>query len=468
MPYFAPSAVVTHYVDWQAVSGATSYNVYANGKYLGNTASTHYSDASGAGTVGSPTPKYTVAAVNGTGTGPQSGAMIEYLYHNGLGVTIQIPGSNASNTHLSALFLFELSFNLNGQDSTGSVLSGHTYSLKASQTGYGGGWQPAGSQTTGWQNYGQGPYSVDIRPFVALTFALNPQAGTDQFDMHTEYNGLLGNNDVQASCRLNDIKSLPGIPKLASGAWNAGITVPLPYLCYTHNAQYYKFFFRELNGGSNSTWYMDDVGFVTGNWHVIYDGGGPVTYSAGAGNWSSNSSALLNSWTDSSNAAVNYSYAAAGLTNLEGGVGGLVGGSANGLAQPGILNSWTNVIQVVTSGNGGYWQVRNTGGVALAGLDHVTLAVLPTNNTHSWTLQALDSNGTPIGNAVTLPGVGTYSDQDHGAGSGAHTTDYTIINVPISALGSIGSTMYGLRLTDTANVGANTFYISAPALYGTG
>jgi len=471
------TSAVTNYIDWTAsvTSGVTNYKVYANGTYIGSTGSgstLNYTD-SATQTANQKKPKYTVSAVNASGEGAQSGAMIAYQYHESIGVL------NAfASYHCSAEIAHDLDAGMTPTDNAANAQSGRSYCLELTGSSYPE-WQPAATFYDGISpsNYGYGPFGFNLLPFVALTFAIKPTSTSYNYYMHMEYPGLYsGSNDIQANVTLSaqgGWGQVPGFPTLTANVWNTGIQIPLAFFGLMQNPALYKFYIQPQTSGT-ATFYMDDVGFVTGSTLMIHDGGAPTTYGNTSCSladeaglcWNHNASTLLNGFVDSSTATYNYSFSPTTLTNLNftPSSSGNGCGSANGLLNPGINatpNAPTNVISL--SGTNAYWQVINSSGVSLANYDHIALALLPTSSTRSWTLQAVNASGTLVGNSVTLPG--SYTNYDFGPGTGANTTYWTVCVVPISAIG-VSGTLYGLRLTDTSGVSSNTYYLSAPCLYG--
>ncbi|BCX15957.1 MAG: hypothetical protein KatS3mg098_186 [Candidatus Parcubacteria bacterium] len=67
-----PSASTQVYLSWSAVSGATSYNVYRNGSYIGSTTNTDFIDRN---LSFNQTYSYQVSAVNNKGEGPKSNSV---------------------------------------------------------------------------------------------------------------------------------------------------------------------------------------------------------------------------------------------------------------------------------------------------------------------------------------------------------------------------------------------------------
>ena len=470
------ASVATWYIDWSAATPGTNpiakYNVYSNGTLIGTSNSTSYTDATVAlgqyGTSSNPVPTYTVAAVDSQGNvGPQSAAAVFYVYHDGVGTYTGAPG------YTSALWQWDLSYGgtVNGRDTTHPE-SGQSYDLAVPN---GTGWQPASSFNSGFpiNDTDYGPYGFNMRqggggPYTWMTLDIWTASPSDQFLLYFEYLGSWSGNsaDQPANANVPSLAAVPGAT-IKGGAWST-VRVPLAFVGQLGVPGVYKFSIKD-NSGPN-TFYVDRVGFVQGAFSWIYDGGQPTSWNKSStamanGGWSQDPATLLNGWADaSSGATADYSLDPATNAHLQNTLT-FNGGSPNGttgLQTPGYGNlAPTDVIQLSVNSAGGEWKVTNPAGFDVSPYTHLTFALLPTSATYSYQVQLYSTGGAAIGTAVSIGPGSPYTPNDFGPNGGA----WTIYAVPLSAFGSIGSTVGGLSIKDTSGLSSNTIYISAPGFF---
>ncbi len=470
------ASIATWYIDWNAATPGTNpiakYNVYSNGKLIGTSATTNYTDTTLAlgqyNTSSNPVPAYTVAAVDTQGNvGPQSATAVFYVYHDGVGTYTGAPG------YTSALWQWDLSYGgaVNGRDTTHPE-SGQSYDLVVPS---GTGWQPASSFNSGFpiNDTDYGPYGFNMRqgggsPYTWMTVDVWTATPSDQFLLYFEYLGSWSGNsaDQPANANVPSLLTVPGA-SVRAGTWST-VKVPLAFVGQLGVPGVYKFSIKD-NSGPNS-FYVDRVGFVQGAFSWIYDGGQPTSWNKSStamanGGWSQDPATLLNGWADaSSGATANYSLDPATNAHLQNTLT-FNGGSPNGttgLQTPGYGNlAPTDVIQLSVNSAGGEWKVTNPGGFNVSPYTYLTFALLPTSATYSYQVQFYSTSGGAIGNPVSIGPGSPYTPNDFGPNGGS----WTIYGVPLAAFGAIGSTVGGLSIKDTSGLSSNTLYISAPGFF---
>lgn len=368
------------------------------------------------------------------------------------------------------------------------TLPGHTYACLFPEYSFGL-WQEAstfygGFNPSGAPYAGEGPFCLDVSRFTGYQWNIWTPSPSPQYQLASGQNGYyLTNNDVGLPSVISDLQNIPAAcinGHSNTYAQNAWFKLRMPTIMHGHllNHGIYKWALKDnapyfANG--SVPWFLDDVGFVSGAAEWIHNGGtcngnwGATSYSGGSDNldingncWHQDAATLLNGWTDNSSnvgGTVAYNVAPTTLTQINpGGANGPTG--MTGLCQPGLDSAlYPTVISVTPAAANDGWQILNSSGRSISGYNYFGFAHLPTNATYGLTVQFTNSSGTPIGTAVA---VSAYTDQLWGPGAGAASTYWTKYAIPLSAFGSIGSTVYGLQITDS---GGHEFYLSGPALY---
>lgn len=117
----------------------------------------------------------------------------------------------------------------------------------------------------------------------------------------------------------------------------------------------------------------------------------------------------------------------------------------------------TTAAQITNSAPNGMWKVTQAS-FSMSGLNRFTFAVLPTNATHSWSVQFYNTSGVAVGTAVAIAANSlTYTWHDNGTGG------WTVEVIPISAFGSLPANIGGVSIQDTSGVASNVWYLSAVA-----
>jgi hypothetical protein len=374
-------------------------------------------------------------AGNDAGAGP---ANAFYIYQNDDGT---------GTSGLNAAWDYELSFGSGKIDykDTTHPEPGHAYDLYNHLMG----WQPAAVSQHG-SNPNASPYGLDISAYTFMVLDLWTDYPADQFDLHWEYIGGAGNNDIQASAYVDNITTVPGVA-LTAGAWNTQIKIPLAFAGQLGMKAVYKFYLR-ANAGHD--FYLDNVGLIPGGYSWIYDGGTPSAWNNSSSSWDHDPAGLMNGWSDASvGATANYAFDPGSLTQTQ-----LYGQNAlSGLQDPGLAASSAKVIQLSVTSSGGMWKVSHAGGFDLSPYTYLTFGVLPTSSTRSFHVQLYDASGQAIGAGLDPT---PYTNHDWGPSA----RNWTVYSIPLSAFGS-PSSIGGLSVKDNSGLSSNTLYLSAPGFF---
>lgn len=128
-----------------------------------------------------------------------------------------------------------------------------------------------------------------------------------------------------------------------------------------------------------------------------------------------------------------------------------------GTAATMVTISSTTCAQVTNSATNGMWKVTQSS-FSLSGFTRFTFAVLPTNGTHSWTVQFYNTSGVATGTAVTIAsGSLTFTPNDNSTGG------WTPYVIPLSSFGTLPSNIGGVSIQDTSGVASNVWDLSAIA-----
>jgi hypothetical protein len=392
-------------------SGASS-----GGSSSGGSTTSSHGTASGGSTSGS------TGAGGGSSTGGTTGAATAnfYVYQNGV---------------INPLWQKDYSFGTftEGFMDTTDPESGDTYDFSFSTTD-GAGWQPVTTYYAGLNTVGVAPFGWDISPYTYMTIDLYPASASDPYDMQWHYVGDIDGTttDTNASAYIPSITEWA--EPVVANQWNTGLKIPLAAVGQLGNPSVYKFFFRDNNGGTSDI-YLDNVGFVPGTFAWVYSGGaGPVS-----------------GWADaSSGATANYAFLPTNYSSA------LV--SLNGLVSPGTSAVSTNAIQLSVTAANGELKITNSAGFSVAAYDHLTFGAVPTQSGYAYSVQLYDTAGAAVGTAVN-PAAYTGYDQ------GVSTSLWTTYCIPLSAFGSIGSSIGGLAIQDKSGKATNTTYFSAIGFY---
>ena len=497
--------IVSNFIDWTAPTAGpyplSYYKVYVNGTYTQSSSGTTtnvthtylYSNVPN---------RYQVSAVDTHGNeGPMSTVDIFYVYHNGHGqLGTAAAGTpwdgNCQGNYCNAILGRDLGGNgaepaFNGQDTT-FPLPGQTYDCLFHQNSYGL-WQEAatwyygfgwsGNSTVG--TTGNGPFGLDMSRFTKKIWKYHTSNTTPSLLVACGQNGQWNgaSPDCSACTVVNDLSTIPaastnGVQNTYSA--NTWVTMQMPLTC-TGQLLQHSFYKDSIKDNNENTLdcYFADVGYVSGAAEWIFSGGacngtwGATAYVGGGGNldpagycWYNDSAGLLNGWTNNSSAVggtINYSFVTQPtLSQLipyqnANGASGL-----SGLCQPGLSSAvaqYPYVIQVTPAAANDGWQILNSSGRNVSGYNYLTFGHLPTNASFGLTVQLTNASGTPIGNSIS---ANSYTHDAWGPGSGAGTTNWTVYNIPLSAFGSVGSTVHGIQVTDS---GGHIFYITAPAFF---
>lgn len=407
---------------------------------------------------------YTATSTPGglTGTGASSPITVSGL-SNGTGYTFTVHASNSvgdslessasnsvtpsaasnmlvyANGAKGSAWQLDFSFGTSSMvfNDTTHPQAGHSQDLKVPADSA---WQPV---TTNWDGSQGGGWGADISAYTYLQFDLWTAHPTDQFDSAAHYDGDVahGGADVQTPTGVNNISHYA---TLNSSAWTTGIKVPLSALGLLGSVATYKFFLRDNSGPEC---FFDNVVLVPGNTSWIYNGGQARTWNGSA--YTRDASAPLNSWSDASvNATANYSQDPTSLSTQC---------AVTGLTNPGSTLQSVNVLKLTVTANGGMWKVTHAG-FALANYDHLTFSLLPTFAGYSYRVQFYDTSGVAVGNAVDPAPYTENDNHENGA-------LWTVYNMPLSAFGSIGSSVGGLSIKDNSGRSSNVIYVSGVAFY---
>jgi hypothetical protein len=387
------------------------------------------------------------------------------IRHGGSPFYIYQNASGAGEHGMNALWATDFSYGSGPPivyNDTTHLQPGHSYDLYV--PGYTA-WQPASEFTSGHPSFsGIGPFGFDLSPYTWMTFDIWTDYPTQNYDMLYAYLGNmnLGQADQAASAYLYNLLSVPGV-SLTRGAWNH-VRIPLAYFGQLGIKAAYKFSIRDNSNniregttGTAEAFYLDNFGFAPGSYSWIYDGGAPNNWNAAANQWNSDPSTPLNGWADASvGATANY--------GVDGALPQLQNHNAlNGLKTPGYgaVMASTNVIQLSVTAKGGMWKVSHNQGFKLSPYTYLTFGLLPTQANYGYAVQFYDTNGNPVGAAVSIGTNSPYTYQDWGA-NGQYWTIYCI---PLANFGGLPAAVGGLSLQDTSGATSNTLYISAPGFF---
>jgi hypothetical protein len=295
--------------------------------------------------------------------------------------------------------------------------AGHTYDL--SETGSFAGWQQA-------TNWAVTPFGLNISAYTKLQFDVYFPSGGAQMLFHYTRSG---GDDIPIAASVSNIADYFGT--LGSGSWHTSLQMPLALLGALGQKAYYKFTIQT----TASALYLDNVQFVPGNLSWMYNGG----------------TAPFTGWADASvNASANYSFSP---STLNAGVFFAL----NDVLTIGNAVSTVNVIKLTTSALHGKWEVTNSGGFSLAPYSYVTVGLLPTIAGYSYTMQFYNTSGVAVGNAVN---PSSYIIEDPGVQS--TPSRWAVYYVPLSAFGSLPSTIGGFSIADASSQTSNVIYLTAP------
>lgn len=323
--------------------------------------------------------------------------------------------------------------------------------------GVGGGmaWMPVASYGSGIPDgSGKGPFGFDMSPYTWMTFDIWTAFPSDTYDMTYEYLGNFstGTADQGTGAYIDSIVNIPGV-KLTASAWST-VKFPIAALGQLGVRGVYKFFIRDNTSDASQVFYLDNVGFISGHYSFIYDGGAPNGFNLTTNSWNNDPSTLLNGWTDASTATMNYDVAPTGLAELSNKV------SLNGMTQPGAGTTSTNCISMQSTSAGGMWKVKNVG-FTISSYTNFTFGALPTGGMHSYSVQFYNTSGAAIGSAVAVLQNSIFTTREWN-NNGGH---WTIYSIPLANFGALPAQIGALSITDTSGLATNTIYLSAPAFF---
>jgi len=296
--------------------------------------------------------------------------------------------------------------------------AGHTYS-----------WALAG-QYSGIQQSGKWdvtPFGVDISSYIQLQFDLWVPAGGGSFALFFHYSRS-GGDDIATCCLITDITQVTGA--LTANAWNTGLTFRLSTLGALGSTAYYKWAINQSVVGPLK---IDNVKFLPGTTTFIY-----------------NNNAFLSGWTAAVvNGSVNTTFSPNSLGSAF---------YALNQAPAGSPVASALCMRVATTAATPSITFTKSGGFSLSGLNRFTFGQLSTKAGYGYSCQFLNTSAAPIGNAVSMA---SYTLQDFGIQ--ASPQNWTVYDAPLSAFGAIGSTIGGIKITETSANTTNAFYLSAPA-----
>jgi hypothetical protein len=354
--------------------------------------------------------------------------------------------------------------------------SGHTYDL--SLTGQYAGWQ----QATNWSlPYQGGTNGVDLSPYTQLQFDVYLSSDNDLNGISAHYTRSTG-DDVATCTSVSDVQAVAG--SLSGGAWHTAVRVPLAFLGMLSSYNTYKLSLQENHGPT----YFDNVQFVAGNTGWIHSGA-----SALESGWADASTTLTASyaWVPQSlnpggafNAqsttglfAINNPRPAAEITGSLAGttltVSAVTSGAVtvgqylfgNGVAAnvtivSGSGSTWTvsassgsvtsqsmtagftqAQVDAISLSGSGTWRVNHGGGFSISTDDHLTFGAIPTASGYEYLVQLYDTSGAAVGTSVNAAGS-AYTPNDFGV----QTASFTVYSIPVTAFGSIGSTIGGVSI----------------------
>lgn len=355
--------------------------------------------------------------------------------------------------------------------------SGHTHDL--SLTGQYAGWQQASDWPLPYQG---GRNGVDLSPYTQLKFDVYLSNDDDLNGISAHYTRSTG-DDVATCTGVTDVQSLTG--SLSSGAWHTEIRVPLCFLGMLSSYNTYKFAIQQKTGPT----YFDNVEFVGGTTGWVVRGsstiesgwvdasttltasyawvpqslnpGGSFDANATTGLFAINSPARAAEFTGSLSgttltvAAVTagavevgaylFGSGVAASTKIVSGSGTTwtVSASSGTVGAEAMTASFTQAqVDGLSLSGSGTWRANSTGGFALAPYDHFTFGAIPTASGYTYSVRFYDASGAAVGNAVEAAGS-AYTPNDYGV----QNDNFTVYSIPLSAFGSLGSTVGGVSIT---------------------
>lgn len=337
---------------------------------------------------------------------------IRYQYQNGSVNAVDFPND----------FSFNISENFGY---TTNPAPGSTQSLLVTQTGAGGGYQPA-------TDFNHTPYGIDLSGYTGFTLSIRVQsAGPFQVFCHDI-------NDVNIAAAINDLTEITALPL---NTW-VTLTFPMAYIGCWGKKNYYKHCIRSNRGTSGDILQLDNVGFVPGVSGFIETGNG----------------ALELGWADAStNATSNYAFDPRTLNAgtspaFTDGLYALSGSVPPPPYPQSIPVPSKPMLALSVTSTGGKWRANFAGGYAIAPYTHFSFGAIPTKSGHAYLVQLYNTSGTAIGNAVD---PSPYCPED----PGISTSNFAIYAVPLSAFGVSGP-IGGISIQDNSGQTTNTIYIS--------
>lgn len=365
---------------------------------------------------------------------------------------------------------------------------GQTCLQIATNTVFGGGWQPA-------SNWGVIPPSgFDMSPYTALQFDINIPSNAGLY-VGAHYTRATGNDIGTSTSATQGSSCFAGV---TPNTWTT-VTVPLANIASLSSYNFYKFAIG--TNQSNQTFYLNNVKLLAGNTGWILRGVGALEsgFITGGSGVTSDYTWLPNSL-NATLYAINNPPAKASVLNgtvasntLT--VNSLTSGTINGgealfynsgtqatigfggpttyplSAPPGGLPATAppvtgismgtapyqaNItgVKVTSTGTNPIWYAYHTGGIDLTPFANLTFGAIPTKAGYGYSLRLVDINQGFVGSAVAAAG---HAIHDFGVSTGS----FTVYTVPLSAFGGIPSTIGGVQITETSANTTNVWYMSA-------
>lgn len=394
---------------------------------------------------------------------------------------------------------------INRTYSGANVYPGNTNSMQVTtnaSNGFGGNWQPASLWNT------IPPNGFDTSPYTYIQFDCNTPNPANMF-FGSHYSRATGNDiGTSTSCTQGSV-----CWSITAGTWTR-IKIALSSIGMLASYNFYKF---AIGNNSNSTFYIDNVYWVSGSIEWSFRGEGVP-----AGSWSNASfnlgtgsvdytylpNTVINPTTGLSGNAYsinNPNQSAARFTATCSGSVMNVTAVASGTIRVGDSACWqgnlggasTPTINSFGTGSGGtgtynlstsqtvatqQWasapsqlkitcvnmtstvinstlKLTRSSPITTASYAYFTFGVIPTRSGYGYQVQLFDGSGVATGAPVN---VGTtYCQHDFGV----NNSNFTVHNVPLSAFGGIASSLGGVSIKETSSNTSNTTYFSAVGFF---
>lgn len=433
---------------------------------------------------------FTVHATNAVGNSLESAASNSVTPSAASNLTVYANGVRASQFPTATDLSFQCVRNENYSGPSPPPCPGSAKSMQvATNTVFGGGWQPGSLWTT------IPPNGFDDSQYTQLQLSVYTPVPSSMY-MGSHYSRSTG-NDINASTSATQNSTCWQIP---ANTWST-VTIPLSSVAMLGAKNFYKFAIG--SNSNNITYYVDNVKLLAGNVGWAFQGTaapaagwtdasfnlgtGAVDYTWLPGSLNAGLYAINNPPSAASQFTASASGTALTVASIQSGsinIGDTVchnTSTAVGTIQSGsfpnyVLSASAGTVAAGTTWAGAPAQSTITGiklsasvvngtlklthaSFSIAPYTTFTFGVIATKNGYGYQVQFYDTSGVAVGNAVNPSSTTTQHD------FGLSTSSWTVHNMPLSLFGSLPSNIGGVSIQETSVNTPNATYFSAIGFY---